>query len=315
MQKTYISTMYELMKKDNRIISCLSDSGTDYDELVAREFPNQVINFGISENNKVAASAGLAATGKIPFVYTTSAFLAYRSYEFLRDDICMQGRNVKLIGMGTGLCWSTLGPTHHTTEDLALLKSLPNLVIITPASPLELSYAVNEAYKLNGPVYIRMGMSNEQEIYNPEGYNFSIGKNIEIKRGEDFILFVTGSIVSEAIEAARMLSNEGISMGIINVHTIKPIDESDIIERVKNQKIVYSLEEHNIIGGLGSSIADIIAKYKLNTKLIKIGLEDKFACGFGTHKEILKQNKLDAASIYKKIISYYNNADECTKNQ
>lgn len=303
MQKSYISALYELIKQDNRVISCLSDSGTDYDELVAREFPNQVINFGISENNKLAAAAGLAATGKIPFIYTTSAFIAYRSYEFLRDDICLQNRNVKLVGMGTGLCWSTLGPTHHTTEDLSMLKSLPNLVVITPASPKELVKAVNEAYKISGPVYIRMGMSNEKEIY-PEDFKFEIGKNIEITNGDDVTIFVTGSIISEALDAAKMLDEKNIKTKLINVHTIKPIDEENIIKEIKNKKKVFSLEEHNVIGGLGSSIADIIAKNNLNTELIKIGLNDKFGIGFGTHKEVLEMNKLDSKSIFNKI---YNN--------
>ena len=269
MQKSYISALYELIKQDNRVISCLSDSGTDYDELVAREFPNQVINFGISENNKLVAAAGLAATGKIPFVYTTSAFMAYRSYEFLRDDICLQNRNVKLVGMGTGLSWSTLGPTHHTTEDLALLKSLPNLTIITPASPKELEKAVYEAYKIVGPVYIRMGMSNEQEIYT-EDYNFEIGKNIVIRKGEDITMFVTGSIISEALDAAQMLEEKNIKTKIINVHTLKPIDTENIINEIEGKKKVFSLEEHSVIGGLGSSIADIIASNNLNTKLVKM---------------------------------------------
>jgi len=295
-QKAYISTLYELIKKDSRVISCLSDSGTDYDELVAREFPNQVINFGISENNKIAAAAGLAATGKIPFVYTTGAFIAYRSYEFLRDDICLQNRNVKLIGMGTGLSWSTLGPTHHTTEDLAALKALPNLVILTPASPKELIYAVNEAYKINGPVYIRMGMSNEREIY-PEDVEFKIGKNLEIQDGNDRTVFATGSIISELIEAAEILKEKGTTVKIINVHTMKPIDKENIIEECKKQKRIFSLEEHNIIGGLGSSIADVIAENHLDVRLVKIGLNDEFAKGFGTRQQVLKMNGLDKESI------------------
>src|SRR5574344_943585 len=119
MQKAYITSLYNLMKKDHNVISCLSDSGTDYDEMIARELPDQSINFGICENNQVAAASGLASCGKIPFVYTTNAFLAYRSYEFVRDDVCLQNRNVKIIGMGCGISWSTLGPTHHTTEDLS----------------------------------------------------------------------------------------------------------------------------------------------------------------------------------------------------
>lgn len=300
MQKAYINALYELISRDKNVISCLSDSGTDYDELIAREFPTQCINFGISENNKVAAASGLAACGKIPFVYTTNAFLAYRSYEFIRDDICLQNRNVKLVGMGCGLSWSTLGPTHHTTEDIAALKAIPNLVIFSPASPKELEECVKKAYEIKGPVYIRMGMSNEKEIYD-ENYKFIMGKNSIIRDGKDATIFCTGSIITEALEAAQKLSEEKIEIRIVNIHTIKPIDTENIIEECKNQTKIFSIEEHNVIGGIGSSIADIIAENNINSKLTKIGIYDKFVEGYGTYQEIKQINKLDSESIYNII--------------
>lgn len=300
MQKAYVKKLYELIKNDQNIISCLSDSGTDYDELIAREFPNQCLNFGISENNKVAAASGLAACGKIPFVYTTGAFLAYRSYEFIRDDICLQNRNVKLIGMGCGFSWSTLGSTHHTTEDISALKAIPNLTILSPASPREVEKSLEAAYKIKGPVYIRIGMSNEKEIYN-EDYNFEVGKNITIKDGKSATVFVTGSIISELLEAHEILKENNIDLRIINIPTIKPLDINNIKEECNKQSNIFSLEEHNIIGGIGSSIADIIAENNLNCRLIKIGLNDTFAEGYGTYEEIKKMNKLDSKSIVKKI--------------
>lgn len=300
MQKAYIEALYELIVKDKNVISCLSDSGTDYDELIAREFPEQCINFGISENNKVAAASGLAACGKIPFVYTTNAFLAYRSYEFIRDDVCLQNRNVKLIGMGCGVSWSTLGPTHHTTEDISALKAIPNLTIFSPASPLEVKKCLKKSYEIEGPVYIRIGMSDEKEIYNND-YLFETGKNIVIKNGDSATVFATGSIISELLEAQSMLLEDNIEIRIINVHTIKPFDVKNIIEECSKQKKVFSLEEHSIIGGIGSSIADIIATNNIDSKLIKIGLNDKFAEGYGTYDQIKQINNLDAKSIYKII--------------
>jgi transketolase len=152
MQKAYISALYELMQKDARVCSLLSDSGTEYDEMMAREFSNQCFNFGIAEQNKVAAASGMAALGKIPFVYTTGAFLAYRSYEFIRDDICFQRRNVKIVGMGSSTAWNTLGASHHTTEDISALRALPNLVLLSPASPIEARKCVLAAYESEGPV-------------------------------------------------------------------------------------------------------------------------------------------------------------------
>lgn len=304
MQRVYATTLYDIIKNDKNVVSCLSDSGTDYDELIAREFPKQVINFGISENNQLAAAAGMAANGKIPFVYTTSAFIAYRSYEFLRDDICLQNRNVKLIGMGTGVSWSTLGATHHTTEDIGLLRSLPNLTVITPASPKELREAVIAAYRCQGPIYIRMGMSAEQEIYNEE-YDFEIGKNVKILEGKDITVFSTGSIISEVVKAAELLENCGISVQVINVHTLKPLDSISITEECKNHNLVVTVEEHSIINGLGTAIADSVVENGSFVNLLKIGLNDRFAVGFGKKSDVLKLNKLDAESIYKKIKDRY----------
>lgn len=304
MQRVYATTLYDIIKGDKNVVSCLSDSGTDYDELIAREFPKQVVNFGISENNQLAAAAGMAANGKIPFVYTTSAFIAYRSYEFLRDDICLQNRNVKLIGMGTGVSWSTLGATHHTTEDIGLLRALPNLTVLTPASPKELRAAVIAAYKHKGPVYIRMGMSGEQEIYSEE-CNFKIGKNVEFKDGKDIAVFSTGSIISEVLKAAELLENDGITVKIINVHTLKPLDSSAVTEECKSHNLIVTVEEHSTINGLGTAVADTAVENGIFINLLKIGLNDCFAAGFGKKSDVLKLNKLDAESIYKKIKDRY----------
>lgn len=301
MQRAYITSLYNLIKKDKNVISCLSDSGTDYDEMIAREFPDQCINFGISENNKVAAASGLASCGKIPFVYTTNAFIAYRSYEFVRDDICLQNKNVKLIGMGCGISWSTLGPTHHTTEDISALKAIPNLIILSPASPKEVEKCMEYAYNHKGPVYIRIGMGNEKEIYE-EDFEFEVGKNNVIKEGKDITIFSTGSIISEVLEAREKLVENNINAKVVNISTIKPIDETSIIEEIKKQKNIYSVEEHNIIGGLGDSIAAVVATNNLNCKLTKIGLKDCFAKGYGTYSQIKEMNGLDANSIYNEIM-------------
>ena len=303
MQRAYVTALYEIIKQDKNVISCLSDSGTDYDELIAREFPNQVINFGISENNQVAAAAGMAAAGKIPFVYTTSAFIAYRSYEFLRDDVCLQNRNVKLVGMGTGVSWSTLGVTHHATEDLALLRSLPNLTVITPATPKELEKAVFAAYHHRGPVYIRMGMSGEKEIFENYGA-FELGKNIVVREGNDLTVFSTGSIISEVLEAASLLAESGVFARVINIHTLKPLDIKNIVSECKKQSKIVTVEEHNVLGGLGTAIADVAAENGLKIDLCKIGLPDAFAHGFGTKQDVLRQNCLDSSHIRDRILRF-----------
>ena len=160
MQRAYLSKLLELAENNADVLHLVADSGTGFDEMFKHSFPGQMINFGIAEEHMVAASAGLATAGKIPFVYTAGAFLAYRSLEFIRNDICFQNLNVKIVGMGSGLAWCSLGPTHHTTEDIAVLRAIPNLMILSPATPVQVSQCVELAYRHTGPVYIRIGMNN-----------------------------------------------------------------------------------------------------------------------------------------------------------
>ncbi len=301
MQKAYLMALYELAAKDKRILSLLADSGTGYDELFRREFPDQLIDFGIAEEHMVGAAAGMASCGKIPFVYTAGAFLAYRSLEFIRDDICLQNLNVKIVGMGSGLAWSTLGPTHHTTEDISVLRALPNLTIFSPCCPREVAKAVNAAYEINGPVYIRIGMNAEPDIYGKD-YDFETGKNIQLRKGSDAAIFTTGSIASEALKAVELLQEEGVSASLYQVHTIKPFDEQSVIDAAGSHKLLVTVEEHNIYGGLGSIVSEVVAEHGLSVKVKRIGLPDIFAKGYGTHGQVRQQNGLDAESIKGEII-------------
>jgi transketolase len=301
MQKAYITQLYEIMKQDYRVCSLLSDSGTDYDIMMARDFPRQCFNFGIAEQHKVAAASGMAAMGKIPFVYTTGAFIAYRAYEFVRDDVCFQKRNVKLVGMGMGMgSWSTLGVSHHTTEDLAALRALPNLTLMCAATPIELKKMIQAAYETDGPVYVRMGMSNEDEFY-PEDYDFQAGRlSTIIDIGDyDYTVFVTGTVAGEAFKAVTRLNEAGYVLRLVNVHTLKPLDVKGILACAKNK--VFTVEEHNIFGGLGGAVAEVLAENACAVPLIRIGLADRFAEGYGRTNEIRAMNGLDAEGIYNQI--------------
>ena len=287
MNSAYIGKLMELAEKDPDIIHLLADSGTGYDEMFKRNFPNQMYNFGIGEENMVAAAAGMASVGKKPFVFTAGAFLAYRSMEFIRDDVCFQNLNVKIIGMGSGLSWSSLGPTHHTTEDISVLRAIPNLMILSPATPRQVAACVQTAYEYDGPVYIKIGMNHEKE------YCLRDGKNIAV--------FVTGSILDEAMKACEMLEQNGISVKLINVTTIKPFNENEVLDIVKQIQKIAVIEEHNIYGGLASIISETIAYNGLNARVIPIGLNDTFAGGYGTHAMVRKVNQLDSISIYQRL--------------
>lgn len=303
MQRTYIMALYELMQKDFNVLSLLSDSGTDYDKMLKREFPLQCFNFGIAEQNKIGIASGMAALGKIPFVYTTGAFIAYRGYEFLRNDICFQNRNVKLVGVGSGISgMSTLGGSHHTTEDIAALRAIPNLTILSPATPIGLEKCINFAYEMQGPVYIRMGMSETDEIYT-DTFDLSSGKLSKVLDGNDYAIFTTGTIITEVLSAVNLLAIDK-TFAVYDVHTLKPIDKAGIISAVKNVNKVFTVEEHNINGGLGGSIAEVLSEEGIGIPLVRIGLQDCFAKGYGTSSEILNINGLDSDGIHNKIIEH-----------
>ena len=311
MQGTYINTLYDLMEKDKRVLSCLSDSGTDYDMILARDFPDRCLNFGIAEENKIGAASGLAALGKIPFVYTQSPFLTYRGYEFIRNDICFQNRNVKLIGIGSGLSISQLGPSHHSSEDIAVLSVLPNLIIFSPATPSELSKCLQEAYEIEGPVFIRMGMNETEELqtelYNSEDDSNAIDKAISVieDKKPSILLITTGAIVFEALEAVRRLQSEdGLHVMLLHLPVIKPFDNSGVLHAIRVVEKVFTVEEHNVIGGIGSLVAAAMAECgDIKAHLTRIGLNDCFAKGYGTYKQVLKANGLDSESIYAKIVN------------
>lgn len=266
-----------------------------------------------------AVAAGLATAGKIPFVYTAGAFLAYRSLEFIRDDICFQNLNVKIVGMGSGLAWSSLGPSHHTTEDVAVLRAIPNLRILSPASPLQVAACAEEAYKCFGPVYIRIGMNNEKEYFE-EGYSLpGSGQNVlcgnrggaadesDISGVSDasdkkVIIFCTGSILENVMQAAGLLEAAGIAAEVVNVVRIKPFDEGNILRSAEKAAMFVTVEEHNIYGGLGGIVAEILAMHGIGKKLLRIGLNDVFAKGYGrTQESVREANGLDALSIAETV--------------
>ena len=314
MQKEYINELFKLMKNDSRVFSLLSDSGTTYDMLLSREFPERCLNFGIAEQNKIAAASGMAALGKIPFVFSQSPFLAYRAYEFIRDDVCFQNRNVKIVGIGSGLSISQLGPSHHTTEDISVLSSLPNLTIFSPGTPIELCKCVQAAYEIEGPVYIRMGMGGEPElktdIYDSETDDCSIHKAILVCDDDDpdTLVISTGSIVTEVVNSANRLQQEKyIRVRVLHIPTIKPLDRDSILKYAHGVKSILSVEEHNVIGGIGGLVASVLSSSDHNfAPMTYIGLNDCFASGYGTHKQVLSANELDSSSIYQAILKSLN---------
>lgn len=300
MRNTYLKALYDLAERDKEIVSLVADNGLIVYDDFRRDFPDRYFNFGISEGHMIAAAAGMASCGKIPFVYTISAFLTYRGYEFLRDDVCFQNQNVKIVGIGSGLTYSTLGPSHHTTEDIGLLRSLPNLTVFSPATRAEVKWVMEETYRNKGPVYIRLG-NNSEEYYVEEDAVFEIGIPSVVKSGTDLTLMTTGSIINEAVKVSRMLEADGVNAEVVSVHTLKPLRSDAVARLVSKTGKAVVLEEHNVIGGLYGAISEALVEKQVCVPCLKIGLKDIFAEGYGNIENVRKENGLDCNNIYRQI--------------
>ena len=226
-----------------------------------------------------------------------------RAYEFIRNDICLQNQNVKIVGTGAGEVYSALGPTHHSTEDLGGLRALPNLAILCPASPMEVKKATLAAYEHEGPMYLRLGTNREPEIYQ-EDYLYEIGKVITLRDGKDVTIIGTGSILKDVLGIAERLSESGISARVINIHTIKPIDKDIIIKSAQETGKVATVEDHNIIGGIGSAVSEVLAEAGIGVKFKRFGLQG-FSKGYGTYDQVKKMNGIGIDYIADEIKKWF----------
>ena len=299
MRNAFISALYQLSKTNKNILALVADNGTIVYDKYREAFPDRFINFGISEANMISVAAGLASCGKIPFAYTISNFLAFRAYEQIRNDVCMQKMNVKIVGIGVGFVYSYLGPTHHGTEDIAVMRVLPEMTIFSPSDPLETVKATNAAAQIVGPVYLRLTTGGTPKIYEDD-YEFEVGKGVTLREGSDIAIIATGSIVHEAVQAVSELEELGISVKLINIHTIKPIDREIIIKAARETQAILTVEEHSITGGLGSCVAEVLAEENCVYHSFKrLGLNDVFAQGYGNYKEMKALNGLSKDDIVR----------------
>lgn len=305
MRNAYLEALYDLAKNNRQIMSLNADIGTIVFDKFKADFPDQFINFGVAEPNMISAAAGMASCGKIPFTYTIMPFITMRTYEQIRNDVCLQKMNVKIVGVGAGLVYSTLGPTHHAIEDIAIMKVLPNMTILSPADPLEAKKATFAAAQIEGPVYLRLGTSKEPTVYQHD-YDFTIGRGVQLKDGKDATIIATGSIVHDALQAIEELEKEKISVRLVNIHTIKPIDKEIILHAARETKAILTLEEHNVEGGLGSSVASIILEESdVPIKFKRLGINDCFCSFYGTHQELKSHYGIAKEDIIREVKYLY----------
>lgn len=272
-------------------------SGSTKTSVFKKEYPHRFFNVGIAEQNLIATAAGLATAGKIPFASTFAVFATGRAFEIIRNSVAYPKLNVKIAATHAGLTVGEDGATHQALEDISLMRSLPNMLVLCPADAVETKKCIYKAVEHNGPVYIRLGRSKVPVIFD-DNYEFEIGKGVLLKDGNDITIIATGVMVSKALEAAEELEKEGISPRVINMPTIKPIDKDIIIKAAKETKGIVTVEEHSIIGGLGSAVAEVLVENH-PTHMERIGTMDTFGES-GDGGELLNKYGLNVENIVNK---------------
>ena len=300
----YGEALKELGRINKDVVVLDADlSGSTKTAVFKKEYPERFFNVGIAEQNLMGTAAGLATAGKLPFASTFAMFASGRAFEIIRNSICYPNLNVKIAATHAGITVGEDGATHQALEDISLMRSLPNMVVLSPADGVEAKQCIYKAAEHNGPVYIRLGRSKIPVIFD-ENYKFEIGKGVELKKGNDISLIATGIMVEKALVAAEELSKEGISARVINISTIKPIDEDIIIKAAKETKGIVTVEEHSIIGGLGSAVTEVVSE-NAPTYVERIGTMDVFGES-GDGNELLEKYGLNVKNIIdksKKILS------------
>lgn len=281
-------------EKNEKIVVLDADlSSATKTNIFAKKFPNRFFDMGIAEQNMIGTAAGLATCNKIPFVSTFAMFAAGRAYDQIRNSICYPKLNVKICATHAGITVGEDGATHQMLEDISLMRTIPNMTVMCTSDDTQTRWAINEISKFNGPVYLRLCRLATPKIY--ENEKFEIGKGVQLGDGTDATIIATGVVVSEAIEAMEELKAKGINIRVVDMHTIKPIDKEIIIKSAKETKNIITIEDHSIIGGLGSAVCEVLAE-NYPKKVYKMGIKDEFGKS-GKAEDLLKYFKLDKDSI------------------
>ena len=298
-RESFGKALAELGKENKNVVVLDADlSAATKTSIFAKEFPERFFDMGIAEQNMIGTAAGMSTCGKILYASTFAVFAAGRAYDQIRNSICYPNLNVKICATHAGITVGEDGATHQMLEDISLMRTLPNMTVICTSDDTQTRWAVKEISKINGPVYLRLCRLATPIIYN-EDTRFDIGKAIQIGDGTDATIFATGVTVSEAIKAQELLTEKGINIRVVDIHTIKPIDEDIIIKCAEETDRLISIEDHNIIGGLGSSIAEVLTS-KYPKKLERMGIKDTFGRS-GNAKELMKYFGIDCDAIVEKF--------------
>lgn len=287
-------------EKNEKIVVLDADlSSATKTNIFAKKFPNRFFDMGIAEQNMIGTAAGLATCNKIPFVSTFAMFAAGRAFEQIRNAICYPRLNVKVCATHAGITVGEDGASHQTVEDLSLMRSIPNMVVISPSDAVETKAAIEAIAEYNGPCYVRLGRAPVNVINDENNYKFEIGKGVLLNEGTDLTIVATGIMVDVALEAKEILASQGISARVINIHTLKPIDSDILVKAAKETGAIVTVEEHSIIGGLGSAVSEVLGEV-CPVPVVKVGINDQFGQS-GKPDELLEYYGLTAANVVEKV--------------
>ena len=300
-REIYGRTLAELAKADPRVVALTADlEKSTALNLFGKEFPQRLFNVGIAEQDLFGAAAGMAKAGLIPFASTFAIFACLRGGEQIRTDIAYQNLPVKVIATHAGISFGHAGSTHHCTEDFAIMRAIPNMTVLCPADGIETSMAVRAYMEIDGPVYMRIGRGFEPPCYENENHDFEIGRANVMREGKDLTIITCGIGVLQSLNAAVTLAEEGIDVRVVNMHTIKPLDREAVVAAARDTGRILTVEEHNVLGGLGDAVASVLAEEGLGIQFKKHGMMDEFSV-IGYAEDLYAHYGLDANGIADRV--------------
>jgi transketolase len=301
MRTAFFRALMKVAENDPRVQLVVGDLGFGVVEPFAEQFPNRFLNVGVAEQNLTGIAAGMALTGKTVFTYSIGNFPTLRCLEQIRNDVCYHKANVKIVAVGGGFSYGALGMTHHATEDLAILRVLPEMTVVAPADPVEAECATYALAEYPGPCYLRLGRAGEPMVHRSR-IAFEIGKAIRVRDGDDITLISTGGLLGTALQVAEAIAAQGFQTRVLSMHTLKPLDIDAVLLAARETRAIVTLEEHSIIGGLGSAVAEALAESgEMRISFKRLGVSSAFAKAVGSQEFLREQNGLTTHTILQAV--------------
>lgn len=303
MRDAFFDSLYDIAKNDKKVILVTADCGAPSLDKFKEDLSSQYFTVGIAEQNMISIAAGLALDGKIVYAYAIAPFASLRCFEQIKVDLCCMKLPVTVLGVGTGFAYDIMGPTHHATEDISIMRALPEMTIFNPSDSIMSKALAKITYKLPGPKYVRFDRGGVPLLYKNRKINFTKGL-VNLKVGKDLCIIATGIMVHQALEVADELSKHSIDAGVVDLYGIKPLNEISLLEIMDNYENILTLEEHFVTGGIGSAVAEILCDNERDYRLKRLGICDKYYFEYGGREHLHKLCYLDTKSVIKKILKW-----------